>query len=261
MKKRKRSLPFILATVLLAVTLSGILLIIGAYFFVRRNIDYSRDEIMFSSLQGGSGTKFYYNEGEDYTEYIPRELCVYSVGGLKQNWVSYADISENIKIAFISAEDRKFFEHRGVDFKRTALAFFNYIFKTKPKFGGSTITQQVIKNASGDNDNTVYRKISEILRALHIEDIHSKEEIFELYMNIVPMGDGIIGVGMASEYYFGKSADDLSIEEAATIVGITNAPSKYNPYRNPELCMRKRNNVLYAMLECGHFDYEEYERL
>jgi penicillin-binding protein 1A len=128
----------------------------------------------------------------------------------------------------------------------------------KPKFGGSTITQQVIKNISGDDQQTIKRKLSEIVRATRMEYSHTKEEIFEVYLNIVPMSEGISGVGYASEYYFGKKPDELTADEAATLVGITNAPSRYNPYINPKACIEKRNKVLYSMLECGIITEEEY---
>ena len=106
-----------------------------------------------------------------------------------------------MKKAFISAEDRDFFNHDGVNLKRTTFAILNYFFHIKPRFGASTITQHVVKNISGDNEQTAKRKISEIIRAYNIENNHSKEEIFEVYLNIVPMGEGICGVGLASEYF------------------------------------------------------------
>ena len=237
-----------------------ILILFGALsIYVNSNIDFSLDEKLFLSNRSGNLTKFYYDASYGEGEYTPKELCSIKPVGDKKVWYSYGDIGENIKNAYICAEDRRFFKHSGVDYKRTFFAMVNYVFHMKSKFGGSTITQQVIKNISGDDKPTLSRKLKEIIRATHIEFSHSKEEIFELYLNIVPMGEGIAGVGLASQHYFGKTPDVLTLAEAATLVGITNAPARYNPHINPEACLKKRNNVLYSMLECGMISENEYE--
>ncbi len=238
-----------------------ILILFGSLcIYINSNIDFSLDEKLFLSSKSGNLTKFYYDSSYGMGEYTPKELCSIEPLGDKKIWYSYGDIGENIKNAYVCAEDRRFFKHSGVDYKRTAFAIFNYIFHLKSKFGGSTITQQVIKNISGDDKPTLSRKFKEIIRATHLEFSHSKEEIFELYLNIVPMGEGIAGVGLASQYYFGKTPDKLTLAEAATLVGITNAPSRYNPHINPDACAKKRNNVLYSMLECGVINEEEYKK-
>lgn len=229
------------------------------YAYIHNNIDFSLDERLFASSKSGNITRFYYDASYGKGEYDPEELCSIEPLGNKKIWYSYDNIGENIKQAFIATEDRRFFKHHGVDFKRTAFAIVNYFLHVKPKFGGSTITQQVIKNISGDDKQTASRKFSEIIRATHIEYSHSKEEIFEVYLNIVPMGEGIAGVGLASEYYFGKQPDMLTNAEAATLVGITNAPARYNPYTKPDACLEKRNNVLFSMYECGCIDEDEYQ--
>lgn len=246
----------------LIIVLSFVLLIIfGVLFiYIDSNIDFSLDEKLFLTSKSGNLTKFYYDSSYGTGEYTPSELCSIAPIGDKKIWYSYEDIGENIKNAYICAEDRRFFKHSGVDYKRTAFALVNYIFHVKSKFGGSTITQQVIKNISGDDNPTLSRKFKEIIRATHIEFSHSKEEIFELYLNIVPMGEGIAGVGLASQYYFGKMPDELTLAEAATLVGITNAPSRYNPHVNSDACLKKRNNILYSMLECGVINEDEYKR-
>ena len=237
-----------------------ILLAFGVFYvYINNNIDFSLDESLFISSKSGNITKFYYDETYGRGIYKPKELCTIEPTGNKKIWYSYDKIGENIKQAYICTEDRRFFKHHGVDYKRSAFALFNYIFHLKSKFGGSTITQQVIKNISGDDKPTAARKFNEIIRATHIEYSHSKEEIFELYLNIVPMGEGIAGVGLASKYYFGREPDDLTAAEAATLVGITNAPSRYNPHTNPDACIKKRNTVLRSMYECGIIDKNEYE--
>ncbi len=259
MKKKRFKKIYILLSVIGIIIVAAVLLLGGTFIYVSNSTDPTLDEELFQAARSTASTKFYYNSAEDESEYIPKEYAVLNSFAEKKSWYSYSKIGDNIKNAFLAAEDRDFFEHRGVDIKRTAFAAVNYIFKLKSKFGGSTITQQLIKNISGDDDATVSRKISEIVRAVNIESTHSKEEIFELYLNIVPMSEGIYGVGYAAEYYFEKAPKDLSIEEAATLVGITNAPSKYNPYSNPEACKEKRNRVLYAMLDFGVIDEAEYK--
>ncbi len=255
MKKRKfKPLKVIIFSII--ALCAFVLMFLGAAFvYAQRNVDYSRDEMLFSSEQFSGASMLYYY-GEDGKAY---EYCIVSPSDNRSLWYSYSDIPEVLKAAFISAEDRRFFDHRGIDVKRTAYAVINYILKLRPEFGGSTITQQVIKNISGDNEHSVARKLNEILRAVHIEDLYSKEEIFEVYLNIVPMGNGISGVGLASEYYFGKEPSMLTPDEAAVLVGITNAPSRYDPRENYSASVEKRNRVLYAMLDNGVITRSEYE--
>ncbi len=227
------------------------------YIYAKKNIDFDFDESLFNANKSGTLTRLYYNVGDGNT-YVPKRFSEVAPLAEKKVWCSYQEISENLKNAFIASEDRDFWMHKGVNYKRTAFALLNEIFHFKSKFGASTITQQVVKNISGDDEQTVKRKFSEIIRAGHIETKHTKEEIFELYLNIVPMGSGIEGVGLASEYYFGKTPMELNLSECAILAGITNAPSKYNPYKHPEECLKKRNNVLFAMKECGSITPEEY---
>lgn len=259
MKRKNKRIFVVSACVILIFTLLICVFTAVVYSYVGDELDFELDEALFSGVKKNTVTRFYYNSSNVSGEYKAEKLTEILPSEDKRSWYSYSEMGENIKLAFISMEDRRFFEHKGVDVKRTAYAVFNHIFKLKPKFGGSSITQQVIKNISGDNEQTLKRKIAEIIRAIHIEYSHSKEEIFEVYLNIVPMGERISGIGFASEYYFGKKPLELSIEEAATLVGITNAPSKYNPRKNKEDCLKKRNDVLYSMYQCGVITKEEYE--
>ena len=257
MKKKKQPLKAISLT-LIILSASVVVAFIGVFIYAKANIDYSFDEQLFRGAQGKNTTKLYYDATFGKGEYTARELSVSTRSDTK-TWYTYDEIGENLKNAFISVEDRRFFEHHGVDFKRTCFAAFNHLFKVKSKFGASTITQQLIKNISGDSEQTLSRKFSEILRASHIESKHSKEEIFEAYLNVIPMGNGILGVGLASERYFGKNPNNLTAAEVATLVGITNAPGRYNPRTNPDACTAKRNSVLRTMLSAGLIDDEEYE--
>lgn len=248
----------VISIAILSIALLFMLVIGFLYVYAKNNTDSELDEMLFSTSKNGTVTRLYYNAGGE-EEYIPREYTAITPGTEKKIWTSYNEISPLVKYAFIAAEDREFFNHPGFNFRRTVYALINSIFNITDKFGASTITQQVVKNISGDREQTFKRKLNEIIRAIKIEQNHSKEEILELYLNIVPMGDNISGVGLASEYYFGKSADELSVSEAATLAGITNAPAKYNPYTNLSESIKKRNSILYAMYECGYINKEEYE--
>lgn len=168
-----------------------------------------------------------------------------------REWVSDADIPEDFKNAFISIEDQRFRTHPGVDIKRTVAAVLN-VLSGKNVFGGSTITQQLIKNLTNDRDVTIKRKITEICRALTLEQQYSKEEILEWYMNIIYFGHGRYGIGAAAEYYYGKSVPELSLAEMCSIAGITNNPSKYDPYVYPENNLNRRKLILDKMVELGH---------
>ena len=221
--------------------------------YTGKNINYDLDEALFD--KAGMDQTIYYYAYDKTGELV--EVYKSSSDTIKE-WASFDEISENVKLGFIAMEDREFYNHNGVNFKRTLYAVLNHIFKFKSSFGASTITQQVIKNISGDNESSVARKIKEIFRAVSLERKHSKDDIFELYLNVVPMTGNIYGVSAAAEIYFGKEASELSVAEAATIVGITNAPAKYNPYTKAEECIAKRNKVLYAMHTIGYISDIEY---
>lgn len=221
--------------------------------YARRNVDYKLDEALFEKA-GEEETAYYYayNKNGDLEEVWK------SFGKERREWVQISDVSRYLIDGFIAVEDREFYKHSGINLRRTLAAAVNHIFKFRDSFGASTITQQVVKNISGDSETTVKRKVNEILRAINLEKNHTKNEILEMYLNIAPMSDNIYGVSLAAEIYFGKDPSDLTVSEAATIIGITNAPGKYNPFRNPEGCREKRNRVLYAMLENGAINENEY---
>ena len=225
--------------------------------FIYKNVNFEADERLFDSSRSFNSTSFYASENID-GEYTP--VLIETSGSIKKSHYSLDEIGYYVKAGFIAVEDKMFYKHKGVDVRRTLLAAANYILKKEKLFGASTITQQVVKNISGDNQLKLTRKISEIARALHIEQKYSKEEILEVYLNIIPMSENIYGIGFAARSYFGKEPSELSIAEAATLIGITNAPSAYNPYKNPEACKRKRDIVLRVMYEDGIISEEEYNK-
>ena len=241
------------ATVILILALITAIALFSLFIFTYFNIDFDSDEALFESSRSFNSTTFYAKDDDGGF------LSIETSGALKKIFYSSDEISDYLKRGIVSVEDKIFYEHRGVDVKRTILAAINYITRRERIFGASTITQQVVKNISGDNDVKLTRKLAEIIRARHIEKRYSKGEILELYLNVIPMSENVFGVGAASLAYFGKEPSELTPAEAATLIGITNAPSAYNPYENPEKCRKKRDIVLSVMHSEGIITSEEYE--
>lgn len=182
-------------------------------------------------------------------------------GNENRIWVPIENVPQNLIDAFVSIEDERFYTHTGVDWKRTTGAFLNSIpgvelYSTRQ--GGSTITQQLIKNLTNDKEKSATRKLREITRALSIEKMLSKDEILEAYLNTISLGSDICGVQVASNYYFNKDVSELSLVECAALAAITKNPSLYNPDRYPEKNKERRLNVLKKMLELGKITMQEY---
>lgn len=180
----------------------------------------------------------------------------------KQNNISITQIPENLKNAYIDIEDERFYSHKGIDIKRTGAAIASYIAHFgKSSFGGSTITQQLVKNLTGNNDNSISRKIDEWAKAMSLESFCTKEEILETYFNIIYIGPNTYGVDMGSKYYFDKSVSDLSLSECAYLAGITHSPNSYNPFNgkdNSEKIKNRTKTVLNKMLQLGHINQDDY---
>ena len=176
-------------------------------------------------------------------------------------WVAKDKIPKKLQNAFIAIEDQNFYVHSGVDWKRTGAAFLNWIPNVdllKGEQGGSTLTQQLIKNVTSDDEQVASRKFREILRALSIEKMMDKDKILEAYLNTISLGNGICGVQVASNYYFNKDVNKLSLEECASLAAITKNPSAYNPISNPDDNLTRRRLVLDKMFEQGFITYDEY---
>jgi len=171
--------------------------------------------------------------------------------------VEYKDIPEHLIDALVAIEDHRFFRHSGVDWYRTAGAFMNMFLGMKDTFGGSTITQQLIKNLTNEDDVTVQRKLMEIFRAIEYEKHSTKEDILELYLNLVYFGHGCYGIGAAADYYFGKEVPQLTLAESAAIIGITNNPSMYSPYANKKANKSRQEDILFRMHELGFIATEQ----
>jgi penicillin-binding protein 1A len=174
--------------------------------------------------------------------------------------ISYDDVPEHLKLAFVASEDNRFWEHYGVDPFGILRAMIDNLFAGEIVSGASTITQQVSRMLFLTREETVSRKIKEAILAFKIERAYTKEEILTFYCNLLHFGHGLYGVEAASEYYFDKKVNDLTVEESAMLVGIAPAPARYNPFANPELALARRDLVLRRMEEEGFLTSDEFER-
>ena len=175
-----------------------------------------------------------------------------------RQWATLNEIPDSLIHAAIAIEDQRFYEHQGVDWITTVKACANMFFGGSDTFGGSTITQQLIKNLTGDNSVTVQRKVEEIFRAQKYERTNDKDTIMEWYLNTVYFGKLKYGVKSAAMYYFGKDLSELTTAESASLIAITNNPSLYNPYTRPQNNRKRQENVLWAMEQQGWITEEEY---
>lgn len=173
-------------------------------------------------------------------------------------WVDFNEMPQCMKDAIIAIEDKRFYEHCGVDWIRTGGAVFNLAIG-KGSYGGSTLTQQLIKNLTEENEVSITRKVKEIFRAINFEKDFSKDEILEAYLNVVNFGNGCRGVQAAANTYFDKDIKSCSIAQCAAIAGITQNPAAYNPLIHPENNQERRETVLYEMFSQGKITQQEYD--
>jgi len=189
-----------------------------------------------------------------------KELAVYRWAN--RDWVKLADISPNVVNALIATEDHRFYQHFGLDWRRTASAALHTF--SGDRQGGSTITQQLARNRYPDEIGrapTLTRKLKEAITALKIEALYSKDEILETYLNTVPFLYNAFGIEMAARTYFDKSARQLDVLEAATLIGMLKGNSYYNPVLNPQRALERRNIVLAQMVKRGKLDAARYQVL
>ena len=186
-------------------------------------------------------------------------------GDEKRKVVSMKDMSEYVPKAYVAIEDERFYSHPGIDIKRTGAATLTYIIhKGNSNFGGSTITQQLVKNLTHDDDRTALRKIKEMAKALQVEKLISKDDILELYLNMIFVGGNAIhGVALGSEYYFSKDVSKLDLAESAFMAGINNSPNMYHPFSKDtediKLVKDRTKTVLAKMLELNMIDKAKYD--
>ena len=183
-------------------------------------------------------------------------IAVY--GEKKRIPVTFKEIPNDLKNAFIAAEDNRFYSHNGVDYFGLLRAFKSFISTGKVTQGGSTITMQVARNFYLTREKKIIRKLREILLAYKMERNLSKERIFELYMNKIYLGHRAYGVAAAAQVYYGKRLSELTLAEVAMIAGLPKAPSRYNPIANEKRALQRRDYVLRRMSENNFIDKDSY---
>lgn len=238
--------------------------VICAFVFVGVLGDYLQDDIL---PMANIDINNYELEQNSYMYYVDSSGQIQKYQDIfaatSSSWAEIDDIPADMIHAAVAIEDHRFFEHQGVDWITTVKACARMFFGDD-SVGGSSITQQLIKNvllsqdASAD-DVTVQRKVLEIFRAIQLEKRYDKEEILELYLNFIYLGQGCRGVRSAAEHYYGKEVESLTAAECASIIGITNSPTYYDPYQNWDNNQRRKENILWSMRNYGWLTEEEYQ--
>ena len=256
-KRRRKFLKYYLIYRLITLVLF-LLAVGGVYLWASADIDRGADEALFRSLGHSTTTRVYAvkdlerfaQQGEIEGDTVSLYDTVYRTEN--NLWLSSETIPKTLKEAFVAIEDHRFYRHRGVDWLRTLKAGANAVFHFDRRFGGSTITQQVIKNVSGDSEFTFKRKVKEMIRARRLEKAYSKDEILCMYLNVVPLGHSCTGVEAAARYYYGKPARELTTAECAGLAAITNSPARYDPVANREANRQRRDLILEQMHRYGY---------
>lgn len=254
-------------TVVLVMVLTGAILACLTAMYIK-NVIMPETDLQLDAYIGAAQqtSKMFYRNTETGNYVEMQELY----GDENRVWVPIEEIPENLRNAAVSIEDQRFYKHHGVDWIRTVKGVLN-MFTGQDIVGGSTITQQLIKNMTGEDQVTVKRKITEIFKALELEKNYTKEDILESYLNYIYLGQRCYGVYTASYRYFGKNVSDLTLAECASLIGITNNPSKYDPLGRLEVVneetgevktsrdfnKERQETILYKMEELGYITKEE----
>lgn len=240
------------ATILLIFITTGLLFTCIFAYYVKTNLSENLD-ISLDTMKVNLASTILYTDGNGQSH----ELAQLH-GKENRVWVEFENLPVNMQHAAVAIEDKRFYEHKGVDWYRTVGAFSNMFLSMRNDFGGSTLTQQLIKNLTQEDDITVQRKLLEIFRALEFEQMYTKEEIMEWYLNVIYLGESCNGVGTAAKTYFDKNVWDLSLAECASIIGITNNPSKYDPYISRDNNKERAKLILSEMYDQGYITLYEY---
>ncbi|MBO4433102.1 MAG: transglycosylase domain-containing protein [Clostridia bacterium] len=261
---KQRVIKIILSLFLIGIISISIItatFLIYAFTFVDGTMDQDLDDLRLNFTT----TIYAQNKDGKWKEYqrlhgeYNRIWVGYDRKDAQSNAKGYKGMPESLINAFVAIEDKRFREHDGIDWKRTISAFLNLLQGSK-SYGGSTITQQLVKNLTNDNSKRVSRKVREIMRARYLEGHYSKDTIIECYLNTISLGHGLYGVEVASNYYFNKNVKDLNLNECAALAAITKSPAYYAPDTHPEENKKRRITVLNEMLEQGYITDEEYEK-
>ena len=236
----------------IGIIITLILFILGSLFFI----------IFINDIMGISSVKF----DKEKLIAVNQEIVVYNDDNVElkntisnKNIVKIEDVPNHVVNAFISIEDKDFFKHNGLNYKRIAKAMFNNLKSFSFKEGASTISQQLIKNTHLTNEKTIKRKIKEMLLTKKLEKEFSKKDILETYLNVIYFGENSYGIERAALTYFGKETKDLTLWEGATLAGIIKSPYTYSPVYNPENCLKRRNLVLSEMLRDKKISQAQYD--
>lgn len=248
MKRFKRPLRWIF-TSFLVLSVAGLLSVAGFYVVYSKDLP-TNDKIL--NWHSDESTRIFDRNGKLLYEIYDEE---------KRVIVPSESLNENLKEATVAIEDSRFYSHNGLDVKGIARAAYVNVKRGKTTEGGSTITQQLAKNAFLSNKRTVTRKIKELILAVKIEQNYSKDQILTMYLNEVGYGSNAYGAEAASQMYFGKSAKDLNLQEAATLAALTKSPSTLSPYGpNANQLIARRNFVLDRMADLGFTSREEADK-
>lgn len=236
----------------IGIIITLILFILGSLFFI----------IFINDIMGISSVKF----DKEKLIAVNQEIVVYNDDNVElkntisnKSIVKIEDVPNHVVNAFISIEDKDFFKHNGLNYKRIAKAMFNNLKSFSFKEGASTISQQLIKNTHLTNEKTIKRKVKEMLLTKKLEKEFSKKDILETYLNVIYFGENSYGIERAALTYFGKETKDLTLWEGATLAGIIKSPYTYSPVYNPENCFKRRNLVLSEMLRDKKISQAQYD--
>ena len=241
-----------LATVILIVAVAG-------FVFVGMLGDFLQDDILpdasldLNDLTLDLNSTIYYIDDEGQFQ-VQQQINA----EMDRKWVTYEEIPQDMINATIAVEDHRFYKHQGVDWVTTLQACAR-IFFGDSSVGGSSITQQLVKNTFGNTSVTVQRKLLEIFQATQMEKTYDKHVILEYYLNVIYLGQNCNGIKAAAETYYGKELEKLTVAECASIIGITNSPTYYDPYQNPENNWKRTETILWLMRNQGYLTEQEYQ--
>ncbi len=261
-KKKKKStfrkiltvLGTTLLSIFLVVVITGTIVVTALTIYVLEFMDESAD-VTIKELESSTNTIVYAEDADGNL------IQLYVVNNdVHRIPIDLEKVPQHTRDAFVAVEDERFYSHEGVDYKRTFAAFANmFLHFYDTQQGGSTITQQLIKNLTGDDDPSPERKIREIFRAMQFEKKYTKDEILEAYLNYIGFGGPRNGIQLAALDYFGKDVSELSIAESACLAAIPKSPETLNPFADKEANKERQENVLHHMYSNGFISYDQYQ--
>ena len=254
-KKRKSLWQIIISLSFIAIlTVGAVAVALG--IFIYRECDTDID-VIIDICRSPSSPTLVYTVGEN-GDLVQLQGGVLG-DGKNRIYADREELGEDIVNAFVAIEDKRFYDHNGVDLLTSIKAAAKYLVSSTRSPGGSTITQQLVKNLTGDDSYSIKRKLSEMIRAVKLEKVMEKDEIITAYLNNIYLANNIYGVKTAAEFYFSCEISELSLAQCASIAAITRAPAYYDPVKNPENNLKRRNIILAEMRSQGYISDDEYE--